>query len=66
VVDVHDEQRQRLAGCAGGVDRRRRGVDERAAQRQSRQFIDANVGLRTVSGAARGRPAATVVVALTI
>jgi len=66
MVDVHDEQRQRLSGYASRFDRRRRGVGERAAQRQSRQFIDANVGLGAGADATRARPATTVVVALTI
>jgi hypothetical protein len=66
MVDVDDEQRQRLVGSASGLDGRHRGVGERAAQRQPRQFIDANVGLRAGAGATRGRPSATVVVALTI
>jgi hypothetical protein len=66
MVDVHDEQRQRLAGCASRFDRRRRGVGERAAQRQPCQFINANVSLGAGADATSGRPATTVVVALTI
>jgi hypothetical protein len=45
VVDVDDEQRKRLVRRARRLDRRRRGVDERAAQWQPRQFIDPNLGL---------------------
>jgi hypothetical protein len=36
MVDVDHQQRQRLSGCARRLDRRRGGVDERAAQRQPR------------------------------
>jgi hypothetical protein len=53
VVDVHDEKRKRLLRFARGLDRRRCGVDERAAQRQPRQLINTNGNLSSSRGGRR-------------
>jgi CBS-domain-containing membrane protein len=42
VIDIDDQQRDRLLRGARLVDRGRRGLDEGAAQRQSREIVDTN------------------------